>query len=825
MSTNNYPANFSSLNQSQSKSLNLVLEIDGLGVTFSLRQTYKRADYGDPGLTYGIAGLTYGGLYIDQNSLPYISSDSSLSIQQRLEPEQGRASISQMSIVLVDKDGYVSNIVSPGGSVLPEILGRSIKIRVGYEQSGYPEDYYVAYRGIITTVSTQAGKVTLGFGDANQKRRQATFKLAKSVLETDIVGSVVTIYTDTDNFYQIGRTGIDPLDNDVDCYLKIDDEVIRYGQIPYPGQVKFLTRGSRGTTQTDHTAGTDILNTIQIKGHPITIALKVMLSGWNGPYLTGETFQALGTNGSSSLTNGILLNSEKDAVLDYGLTVGDSVIMTRPDTTEMTFTITAIEDGQGLQNRVLRTDFPTGYVANATGYTLAFRSQFDTLPVLAGLKMSPQDVDVAGHITIRDTDLTDGSYYMQLYIQNQQVGKEFIEQQLYLPIGCYSLTRFGKLSVNLTKTPIASSQLVFLSVDNILEAENITQTRSMNSRKFFNEVQFNYDQEDDGRYLSVRRSLDTDSLNEIGVLSILPISSNGLKTSLGADTLVTNISTKLLNRYKRGAYEIKVKVNFGTGAEIEVGDVIALEDNGTLHITNFDTGERDLGVTLFEVIDKTMDVKSGTVSLGLISGQFGAASDRFGTISPSSIVTTGSTNSTIRVATSYGAALEQDKWSDYVGQPIIVRDTEWTTVTQVTLSSIDTATTPIGLNISPPLGSVPSVGYIVEVPPYPNTIYQAENALYKALHGFMDPSVACLAGGSTYGFKVSSGNIDKFLVGATLLVRDTNWSAVSPEVKVVAVDNGTNTVTVSDSLGFSPGVGYYAEIVGFKDGGAGYRVY
>jgi len=825
MSTNNYPANFSALNSSQSKALNLVLEIDGLGVTFSLRQTYKRADYGDPGLVYGLAGLTYGGLYIDDTSLPYISTESSLSIQQRLEPEQGRASISQMSIVLIDKDGYVSNIVSPGGSVLPEILGRSIKIRVGYEQSGYPDDYYIAYRGIITTVTTQAGRVTLGFGDANQKRRQAAFKLAKSTLDVAITGLPTTIYTDTDNFYQIGRTGIDPIDFDTKCYLKIDDEVIQYGNIPFSGQVTSLTRGQRGTTSANHASGVDILNTIQIQGHPITVALKIMLSGWNGPYLSGETFQALGTNGSSSLTNGILLNSEKDAVLDYGLSVGDSVTVTRPDTTFSTYMITAIEGGQGLQNRVLRTDSPTGYLADATGYTLSFRSQFDTLPVLAGLKMSPQDVDVAGHIAIRDTDLTDASYYVQLYVQSQQVGKEFIEQQLYLPFGLYSLTKFGKLSVALTKTPIATSDLVFLSVDNILEAENITQTRSMNSRKFFNEIQFNYDQADDGKYLSVRRSLDTDSLNEIGILSILPISSNGLKTSLGAATVVTNISTKLLNRYKRGAYEIKVKVNFGTGAEIEVGDVVAIQDNGTLHITNFDTGERDLETTLFEVIDKTMDVKSGTVSLGLISGQFGSAADRFGTISPSSVVATGSTASSIRVATSYGAALEQDKWQDYIGQPIIIRDSDWTSVTQVTLSSIDTATTPIALNVSPALGSVPPAGYIVDIPPYPNTTYRAENSLYKSLHGFMDPSVPCLAGGSAFGFVVSGADIDQFLVGATLLVRDTNWSTVSPEVRVAAVDPGTNTVTVAASLGFSPGVGYYAEIVGFKDGGAGYRVY
>jgi hypothetical protein len=821
----NYPSNFTALNSSQSKNLNIVLAIDGLAVTFSLQQTYKRVAYGDPGITYGLPGLVYGGLYIDQSSYPYISSESSLSIQQRLEPEQGRASISQLSIVLIDKDGYVSKLVSPGGGVLTEILGQSVKIYVGYQNSGYPGDYYVAYQGIITTVTTQAGRITLGFGDANQKRRQAAFKLAKASLQTAITGSPTTIYTDTTNFYQIGNTGIDPLDLNVKCYLKIDNEVIQYGRIPFSGQVTNLTRGSRGTVSADHAAGVDILNTIQIEGHPLTIALKIMLSGWNGPYLSGQTFQALGTNGTSSLANAILIDSTKDAVLDYGLSVGDFVTVTRPDSTFTTYTITAIESGQGLQNRVLRTDLPTAYVAAATGYTLAFRSQFDTLPVLAGLKMSPQDIDVAAHISIRDTYLIDASYYMQVYIQSQQTGKEFIEQQLFLPIGCYSLTRFGKLSVNITKTPIASSTLVFLTPDNIIDAEQITQTRSMNNRKFFNQIQYNYDQDDSGKYTSVYRALDTDSLNQIGILNLLPISSNGLKSSFGASALISSVSTKLLNRYRRAASEIKLKVNFGTGAQIEVGDVVALKDNGNLKITNFANGSRNIGITLYEVIDKTTDIKSGLVTLGLISGEFGSAADRFGTISPSSVVTTGSSTTSVRVLASYGASLEQSKWQDYIGQPVVVRDPDWTTVTQVTLTGIDTATTPIALTVSPALASPPAAGYIVDIPTYPDTTIAAQNAAYKAIHAFMDPSVACLAGGSTQSFKVSLTDITKFVVGAVLLIRDTTWSAISPEVSVVAVNATTGTVTVSASLGFSPGSGYYAEIVGFKDGGAGYRVY
>lgn len=824
MPTNNFPSTYTQLNANKTKLLNLVLEIDGLSTRYSIAPTYSTVTYGMAGLTYGLAGLVYGGNVIDNDTKPYISMESTLTISQRLEPEQGRASISQMSLVLIDKDGEVSNVVSPGGTALPEILGRAVTIRVGYQASGYPDDYYVAYRGIITTVTVQSGRVTLQFGDANQKRRSAVFKLAKETLDTAIIGSPTTIFTQTDNFYQIGAPG-DPVDANVKCYLAIEDEVIQYGQILTPGQITAITRGQRGTVAADHAAGVDIQNTIQLEGHPMTLALKIMLSGWNGPYLSGETFQALGTNGSVAVTNGILLEADKDADLDYGLTVGDTVIVTDPSLVQTSYTITAIEDGQGRQNRVLRTSTPTPSVPVATGYTLAFRSQFDTLPVLAGLKLSPRDVDVAGHLELKNTDLVDAAYYMQLYVQSQQVGKEFIEQQLYLPIGCYSLTRFGRLSVNITKTPLASSLLQFLTVDNILDPEQITEVRGMNTRKFFNEIQYNFDQADDGRYLSVRRSLDTTSLNQIGILQLLPISSNGLKTAFGADTLIATISTRLLDRYKRAAYEIKVKTNFETGSLIEVGDVVALYDNGTLHLTNFFTGERDLGTTLFEVIDRSLDVKTGVVSLGLISGQFGSASDRFGTISPSSIVTTGSTTTTIRISPSYGAALEELKWEDYIGQQIMVRNDDWTSVQYATLDSIDTVTSPVGLVVSPALSVAPSSGYKVEVPEYPTSANPKVNQLYKVIHCFCDPTVPLTGGSGQYAFTVSAGNIGKFLVNAIVKIRDATWTSVSPEVKIVAVDAGTNTVTVDNALGFTPTSSYYADLVGFADGGAGYRVY
>src|SRR5690606_2634530 len=104
-----------------------------------------------------------------------------------------------------------------------------------------------------------------------------------------------------------------------------------------------------------------------------------------------------------------------------------------------------------------------------------------------------------------------------------------------LPIACYSLTRFGRLSAGLTKPPIADQRLIVLDKSNVKDPASIAPLRAMNNRAFFNEIQFYWDQNDAGNYTRAIKFLDTDSLNIIGVSSVLPIESRGSRTDLGSD--------------------------------------------------------------------------------------------------------------------------------------------------------------------------------------------------------------------------------------------------------------------------------------------------
>lgn len=832
MPTTNYPTNYTLGLSSVSKPLNMVFEIDGVDYVFSIQPTFHRFVYGDP-YTYGTPGLYYGASVQVANNKAYISDKSTMTISQRLEPEQGRASTSTFSIVMIDKNAEISELLGTSGAIIPEILGRSCKILVGFANTSYPQDYYVAFRGIINNVQTQAGQVTFSLGDANQKRRQATFQVQKTVLSGPVSNSALTIpVVDAGDFYQPILGPDATYDTAVTLYCAIEDEILQYSTSTTT-QINAVSRGARGTTAVAHITNTEIVHTCQLYGHPLTLALKIMLSGWNGPFQTGLVPQAVGTNliPGSGVVNAIVLPPGDSATQDYGLTVGDYVTISGSASgNNGTYQITAIEDGLDQPDGVLRIATPLTLESGGS-LALALRSKYDTLPTAIGLKLSPKDVDVAGHEDLRDNYLNTGIYVMSLYVNSQQTGKDFLESQLYYPVGCYSLTRYGQMSVNQTRSPIANANLQFINLGNVIGAENITNARGLNSRKFFNSIQFQYDVRDDNStYTSVLRSLDTDSLNLIGITSLLPINSQGLKSSLGAADLVSKVSLNLLNRYKRGAYEISLKVNFQVGSRIEAGDVVAVQDNGYLQITDFNTGERNLGTQLYEVTDRSMDLKTGEVTLKLVSGITGSASDRFGVVSPSSIVSSlaGSTTTSIRVDSSYnptGTTDETIKWQDYIGLPVRVRNEDYSVSGEAVLNGTSNATTPYTLNLASSLPFTPTAGMIVEVPEYPTSTSPGVNALYKAIHAFTDPLVPIVSGISDTQFTVGAGDIAKFHHDVAIYVRTDNFSQISPSVVVSAVDTSTNTVTVQTSLGFTPSSLHYVELVGFADSGAGYRIY
>ena len=825
MATTNYPTNYLDFTAQAAKKLNFVVCFDDIPTCFGLLPTYRRVRYGDPDIFYGTPGLVYGSLKKLDNVKDFLSFETTLNISQRIEPEQGRGNISQITLNFIDKNGEMSALISPGGGVVDEMLGRGVTIRVGYQNTSYPDDYFVAFRGLVVGLNSQTGRVLITLGDPGQKRRQYICRTEKTRLSAGIDASQLNIpLDDTAGFYQWPSASL----TGVKTYIVVEDEIMEYGYgAVSPAQITVSSRGQRGTTAAVHAIDSEVSHAIELTGNAITLALRIMLSGWNGPYRSNVATLFLGFQPDPSKpaqANLITLPQELDAQINFGLTIGDSITVSASSASNNgTYTVTGFQDYFGLPNRLIEVSLNLNFETPSTSL-LALRSKYDVLPIGAALKMSPEQVDVSSHEALRDNYLSGPEYTLSHFISTQQSGKTFCEMELFLPIACYSLTRYGRLSIGYTRPPLASEKLIELNSDNVIEPQNIQITRGLNVRTFYNEIAYEYDKADAGNYQSIVRVLDTNSLNKIGLSSILPIKAAGVKgTPYAGGILANRVARRLLTRYKKAAVVIDLTVSWNPGTLIEAGDVVLLRDDGGLQITNFDTGERDIVAQLYEVIDRNFDVKTGSVKLKLVSGLGNNLSDRYGTISPSSIVGTGSSASSVAITLSYGrTSNEWAKWTQYVGLPITVHSPDYTTRNGSSVLSQIEPTDPYLLNLATPLSFTPQPGDIVEIQNYPTSTVASENQIYKVIHAFVGPTGNITGGTSSTVFSVDATTASRLASGQYVSVHNGNYTIASDEVIVSSVV-GT-TVTVGSSLGFTPSAGQKLELIGFADGGGAYRI-
>lgn len=927
------PTKYLRFNEQNTKNISLVVEIPGIDL-LSNRPIYKRVRYGDPDLTYGEPGLVYGGLREIDGVRDILSLESSsLSLSQKLEPEQGRGAISVLSLAFIDANQYMTQVCSPG-VILDDILGKPVTIWLGFQEISFKEDYLQIFKGKVTGVDALEGKIILQLSDPNVNRKSKIFYTAKTTLATSIeyesntfqnliyralppngtnisiaytgggtagsevvttvstaisvqiqngVSTAAQIKSAIDNhnaaralvtvetfgnentpqttmaatflatdhtipvvsngdFHQsvLGPNGA--YDPAIKLYLKVENEFIEYGPSfsnPSGGfGVNTFTstlRAERGTIGERHEAGADVTACIEISDHMVDMALKLMLSGWAGPWAEDKSIQHIVFTGDPDLgdqPSAIIFPSGIDPKRDYGAVEGDYVTITGATNgvNNQTATIVRFADLFGEFNRIMYLDTGTLVHEEDSPALLSFRSQYDTYPVSCGMALPSDFVDIERHLSIKSTFLGSSQFSLRFLIQEESSGKTFLETELYLPFSCYSLTRRGRMSMGITKPPIAETTLLFLTVDNVKNPEAIKVSRNVNSnRKFFNNIQYQYDYTDEGESTKTLSYLDTDSLNIIGFSSSLPIKSKGARTDLGFDDIAEKNARFFLGRYKNAASVIDIQVFYELANQIEAGDVVALRDDDVspLQITNFETGERGIGLQLYEVLDRPLNIKDGSANLKLVSGVGSMATDRFGTVSPSSLTDTGSTSSAIKIKDSFGAIFPGDeprKWRQYIGQKIIVHNVSRSVSEETTFVSFNGANQYI-LNVSPALSFTPPADYIVDIPDYPHTSTDPyENILYKSIHAFFDPQIPVATGVSPTQFTVSSGFTVHFFVGGMVRVHNDSYSIDSGDRKIIDVDVGTNTITVSESFGFTPASGQFVDLIGFRDRGGAYRL-
>src|SRR5690606_19246989 len=105
----------------------------------------------------------------DQDNL--ISFDgTSTSIKQTINTDKGEGtSISSLSIALID-DGFMTRLITPG-EILDDLLQRRAKVYLGLKDTAWPDDYVVIFRGVVTDINPDAGKVILQLSHPDDKKR------------------------------------------------------------------------------------------------------------------------------------------------------------------------------------------------------------------------------------------------------------------------------------------------------------------------------------------------------------------------------------------------------------------------------------------------------------------------------------------------------------------------------------------------------------------------------------------------------------------------------------------------------------------------------
>lgn len=836
-------------NDSSAKDLVYVLVIEDLPYIISSSVVFKKLRYGDPGVEYGGTyngnPLVYGGLIpyggllnggVDdskQKSLLNMEKGG-LSVSQKVEPWEGKASVSTLNFVLTDIKGEALKIISPG-VLLDEIMLKRIDFYVGFKNVSFPEDFVKLYRGYVSGTQHEPGIVRLLTSDANIKRRQNLFEKSQTTLSSSISSGVTTIpVIATDGFYNyINAPGSVSPETGHTLGFKIDDEIITYTTNPGPTSFTGVTRGAFGTVAAAHSNGSIVTPIFHFTGNPLRVACKIMLSGWEGtPSVDNINITSIGYTGDSfnPLVDNSITFDGVDLKSTYGLVEGDFITIsgaTEAGNNQVELPIIEFFAVNDIENAGIVVDF-TLIPELTSPAVAAFRSQFDVYPKECGLKMLMDDVDTARHIDTANQFLVDEVADFEFVITDQEdSGKTFIEKQLYMPAGGFSLTRSGRMSVVITAPPLPTIDIPVFSADDLIDADKFNMNRAVNDRKFYNRIDFSYDQRaSDGDFDKFEKFINSDSRNRIQITELMNIEAKGLKSSRNAAALVDRMTRRTFERYKYCAQTIKTKVNYKLGTLVEAGDVVLIKDESRLKMPNLDNAERNLGNQLWEVLEKSQDLKTGVSDITIINGTGVDLNDRFGTISPSSEIESGISTTQFRITEdSFGAIFplrDYKKWENYIGLNVMVHSDDFSQEANTVLIDID-QTDPQLFTVSPALPWVPGAGYVLDLANYSTSSDKADQEIAKRLHAFLSPGVIVVSGISNTQFTVGAGDVGKFWVGGIIVVHTDDDLTRSEEVEVTNISGVTITC---EDLGFTPSASMVVTFIGFSyDQTQTYRFY
>ncbi len=774
-------------NENELKTPQIIIEIEGLSTKYSLVDSKRLARYGD-GYTYS-GEIYYGKPTLDESILPLISLDgTSTSITQQINTIDASTSIQSITCNIVDLNNTVSELLGQN-----DVFSKKADVYLSFKDLEHPKDSMRIFSGSINSIEYGATNIKLRIDNPEHLKSQELLVEYKDNLTASMTDSQTTVNV-------IDTTSLIQATDSMNTYIRVDDEIMLVSS--FTDTQILVTRGQLGTTAIAHNANADVSSIYNIYGNPIDIALKVMLSSANG-YTNETNIVGFGSYENISEPNAIIVNVY-DIKNHIGFVIGDKVKIEGSISNDIESTI--VDYGQ-LDNNMSYVLIDANITEETAQGTISFKSKYDVYPF--GCSMAMKEVDVEQHEKIYDDYLLNAPDMSFMLVESIKAD-EFINKELYKPIGAYPLPRKGQSSAGYTSPPLASGGAVIIDESNILNPFDIVVKRSI-KEKFYNNTIYRYGYSViDEKFLAINQTISADSFNryDVGVLPLV-VESNGMLDNVDTDNFIVSSSRRLLDRYRYGAEYIDVNVNYKTGFFLEAGDTVIF-DGRKLNVFDSKTNRRDTFNRIMEITNIKKDIKSGVTTLSLTDTAF-KIDGRYATVSPSSIVASGSTSSVLVVTNRATGLKDASKWTNYIGEPIIVRDENFTVSYTATITGVDKYA---GIVFISDIGTTPSVGYVIELPQYDN-----QSNKQKLMHGNISYSLRVFSATSTTNFIVWGYDLGKISVGSKLIIRSADFTRESQIVNVTGIDGQW---VYCDDLGFIPQPQDYIEAVSFADSGDAY---
>lgn len=742
----------------------IVLEITGFDTKFAAVTLKKYVRIGDDGLLIGDS-WRIGGFNEVEDTSPYItfSRGTSTKIQQSIDQDKGETTtISSMSITVIDKNDEVTLALKPdtGQSPTFDLLGRSVKVWLGFAESGWKDDYVVIFRGTIESYKAAAGYVTFNLAAVDKivdseilpkVEVELSASISNSATEIPLspTGQIANIVEATVNspFTGGATTGFN-------TYVRINDEVILVGDVGATSLTS-CTRGQLGTTAASADAGAAVETIYEIQGKPMDIAKRLLMG--NEDVTAGTVTPNYYINGATGITSFVRISStrtESDGVFfrgqnliqDFGINIGDtfatnfttnpendvsSKLISNFEITDDGSTILFISDLDGTPVTFVEEEPP----ASANYLISSYDSNF--WPI--GLNLGPDLVDIPQLNKLQNRFFS--STYLSFYVKESMNVREFIEQKVFKPLSLYRVPKNGKFSVEYHFPPLPDEEIKVLDTSNVINPASLSIERST-SKNFYNSIAIRYNEqilEDkfDAGYITTNAT--STARIPVGRKTFI-IDAPGFRTDKTVEgnqtagaTYAATAADRRLDKYAFGAEYIRgMRVNFKTGFTLDIGDIVNV-NLSDLQMTDIKSGTRSGDARLFEIENKSLDIRTGEITLDLVDTNFNLNA-RYALMSPASLVKAGVSQSqfvikprTLQPTQQFGAN-EYRKWSNKVGASVLVRNDDFSVTGVGTISSVVNNTITLTSN----LGFVPVEGYHVELSKYNN-----QSALITNLYGFM----------------------------------------------------------------------------------------